>query len=141
LKIKFADSRVNVYILASTSVSFTLTTVQEPNLALTRTKRTVVDPDALIMHRRGLPGPDADPRELRWFPGSPPHRNAQGSAHAGHYLAPNQVKIVLVLFLICFLRFSSQTTLLYCMMKTVRMSVGNFLSKACFIDGKPIVKK
>jgi hypothetical protein len=53
----------------------------------------VVDPDALMMHRRGFPGPVTDPGELRWFPGSPPHRNAQGPAQAGHYLAPNQVKM------------------------------------------------
>jgi hypothetical protein len=42
LKIKCVDSRVNVHILASTSVSFTLTTVQAPNLALTHTKRITV---------------------------------------------------------------------------------------------------
>ncbi len=35
LKIKCVDSRVNVNILASTSVPFTLTTVQVPHLALT----------------------------------------------------------------------------------------------------------
>jgi hypothetical protein len=35
LKIKCVDSRVNVNILASMSVPFTLTTVQVPNLALT----------------------------------------------------------------------------------------------------------
>jgi hypothetical protein len=39
LKTKCVDSRVNVIILASTSVPFTLTTVQGPNLALTHTKR------------------------------------------------------------------------------------------------------
>ncbi len=39
LKIKCVDSRVNVHILASISVSFRLTTVQVPNLALTRKKR------------------------------------------------------------------------------------------------------
>jgi hypothetical protein len=38
LKIKCIDSRENVHILASTSVPFTLTTVQVPNLALTLTK-------------------------------------------------------------------------------------------------------
>jgi hypothetical protein len=42
LKIKCLDSRVNVHILASTSVPFTLTTVQVPNLALTHTKRITV---------------------------------------------------------------------------------------------------
>jgi hypothetical protein len=42
LKIKCADSRVHVHILASTSVPFTLTTVQVPNLALTHTKRITV---------------------------------------------------------------------------------------------------
>jgi hypothetical protein len=36
------DSRVNVHILASTSVPFTLTTVQVPNLALSHTKRITV---------------------------------------------------------------------------------------------------
>jgi hypothetical protein len=39
LKIKCVDSRENVHILDSTSVSFTLTMVQGPNLALTNTKR------------------------------------------------------------------------------------------------------
>jgi hypothetical protein len=42
MKIKFVDSRVNVHILASTSVPFTLTTEQMPNLALTHTKRITV---------------------------------------------------------------------------------------------------
>ncbi len=42
LKIKCVDSRVNVHILASTSVPFTLTTVQVPNLALTHAKRITV---------------------------------------------------------------------------------------------------
>ncbi len=42
LKIKCVDSRVNVHILASTSVPFTLTTVQVPNLALTHKKRITV---------------------------------------------------------------------------------------------------
>ncbi len=42
LKIKFVNSRVNMHILASTSVSFTLTTVQVPYLALTRMKRITV---------------------------------------------------------------------------------------------------
>jgi hypothetical protein len=38
LKIKCVDSRVNVHILASTRVPFTLTKVQMSNLALTHTK-------------------------------------------------------------------------------------------------------
>ncbi len=38
MKIKCADSRVNVNIFASTSVPFILTTVQVPNLALTHKK-------------------------------------------------------------------------------------------------------
>jgi hypothetical protein len=38
LKIKCVDSRVNVNILASTSVPFILTTVHVPNLALTHKK-------------------------------------------------------------------------------------------------------
>jgi hypothetical protein len=42
LKTKCIDSRVNVHILASTSVSLTLTTVQVSNLALTHTKRITV---------------------------------------------------------------------------------------------------
>ncbi len=42
LKIKFLDSRVYVHILASTSVPFTPTTVQVPNIALTHTKRITV---------------------------------------------------------------------------------------------------
>jgi hypothetical protein len=42
LKIKCVDSRVNVHTLSSTSVPFTLTTVQVPNLALTHTKRLPV---------------------------------------------------------------------------------------------------
>ncbi len=41
MKIKCVDSRVNEHILASTSVPFTLTTVQLPSLALTHTKITV----------------------------------------------------------------------------------------------------
>ena len=44
LKIKCVDLRGNVHILASTSVPFTLTTVQVPNLALTHTKRITVYP-------------------------------------------------------------------------------------------------
>jgi hypothetical protein len=43
LKIKCVDSRVNVHILAATSVQFTLSTVQVPNLALTHTKRITVE--------------------------------------------------------------------------------------------------
>jgi hypothetical protein len=42
MNIKCVDSRVNVHILASTSVPFTLTTVQVPNLALTNKKRITV---------------------------------------------------------------------------------------------------
>jgi hypothetical protein len=42
LKIKCVDSRVNVHILSSTSVPFTFTTVQVPNLALKHTKRITV---------------------------------------------------------------------------------------------------
>jgi hypothetical protein len=42
LKIKCGESRVNVHILATTSISFTRTTVQVPNLALTHTKRITV---------------------------------------------------------------------------------------------------
>ncbi len=42
LKIKCVDSRVNVHILASTSVPFTLTTVQVQNLAITHKKRITV---------------------------------------------------------------------------------------------------
>jgi hypothetical protein len=42
LKVKCVDSRVNVNILASTSVPFTLTTVQVPNLAPTHTRRITV---------------------------------------------------------------------------------------------------
>jgi hypothetical protein len=42
MKIKCVDSRMNVHILASTSVPFTLTTVQVPNLSLTHTKLTTV---------------------------------------------------------------------------------------------------
>jgi hypothetical protein len=42
LNIKCVDSRVSVHILAPTSVSLTLTTVQVSNLALTRTKRITV---------------------------------------------------------------------------------------------------
>ncbi len=42
LKIKCVDSRVNVHILDSTSVPFTLTMVQVPNIALTHTKRITV---------------------------------------------------------------------------------------------------
>jgi hypothetical protein len=42
LKIKCVDSRVNVHILASKSVPFTLTTMQVLNLALTHMKRITV---------------------------------------------------------------------------------------------------
>ncbi len=42
LKIKCVDSRVNVHIVDATSVPFTLSTVQVPNLALTHTKRITV---------------------------------------------------------------------------------------------------
>jgi hypothetical protein len=42
LKIKCVDSMVNVNILASTSVPFTRTTVQVPNLALNHNKRITV---------------------------------------------------------------------------------------------------
>jgi hypothetical protein len=42
LKIQCVDSRVNVYILASTSVPFSLKTVQVPNFALTNTKQITV---------------------------------------------------------------------------------------------------
>ncbi len=43
LKIKCVDSRMNVHISASTSVPFTLTTVQVTNLALTHTKGITVN--------------------------------------------------------------------------------------------------
>jgi hypothetical protein len=42
LKIKCVDSKANVHIIASTSVSFTLITVHVPNLALVETKRITV---------------------------------------------------------------------------------------------------
>jgi hypothetical protein len=42
LKRKSVDSRVNVHIVAATSVPFTLSKVQVPNLALTHTKRITV---------------------------------------------------------------------------------------------------
>ncbi len=42
LKIKSVDSRVNGHILASTSVPFTLMTVQVSNVALTHKKRITV---------------------------------------------------------------------------------------------------
>ncbi len=42
MKIKCVESRVNVHILVSTSVLFTLTAVQVPNLALTHTPRITV---------------------------------------------------------------------------------------------------
>jgi hypothetical protein len=42
LKIKYVDSRVNVHILASARVPFTLMTLQVPNLALTYTNRITV---------------------------------------------------------------------------------------------------
>jgi hypothetical protein len=42
LKIKCVDSRINVHILDSTGVLFTLTTVQVPKIALTHTKRITV---------------------------------------------------------------------------------------------------
>jgi hypothetical protein len=49
LKIKCVDSWVNVHILASTSVPFTLTMVQVPNLALTHTRRITVWPLSLCV--------------------------------------------------------------------------------------------
>ncbi len=42
LKIKCVDSMVNVHILDSTSIPFTLMTVQVPNIALTHTKLITV---------------------------------------------------------------------------------------------------
>jgi hypothetical protein len=42
LKLKCAPSRLNIRILSSTSVPYTLTTVQVPNLELTRKKRITV---------------------------------------------------------------------------------------------------
>ena len=42
MKIKCVDSRVNVHIIAATSVPLTLSTEQVPNLALTHTKRITV---------------------------------------------------------------------------------------------------
>jgi hypothetical protein len=52
LKIKCVDSRVNVHILASTSVPFTLTTEHVPNLALTHKKRmTVYRPNQYVLVR------------------------------------------------------------------------------------------
>jgi hypothetical protein len=47
LKKKCVDSRVNVNILASTSVTLILTTVQVPNLALTHKKWITVRVDAI----------------------------------------------------------------------------------------------
>jgi hypothetical protein len=47
LNLKCAQSPLNVGILPSTSVPFTLTTVQVPNLALTYTKRITVKNDIL----------------------------------------------------------------------------------------------
>jgi hypothetical protein len=49
LKIKCVDSMVNVDILASTSVPFTLTTVQVPNLALTSVHMSVGTGSQYIM--------------------------------------------------------------------------------------------
>jgi hypothetical protein len=46
---KCVDQRVNVNILASTCVPFTLTMVQVPNIALTHTRRTTV-----YLRRNGL---------------------------------------------------------------------------------------
>jgi hypothetical protein len=51
LKIKCEDSKVNVHILTSTSVPFTLTTVQVTNLALTRRKRITVHPTLGCPHK------------------------------------------------------------------------------------------
>jgi hypothetical protein len=60
LKIKCVDSRVNVNILASTSVPFTLTTVQVPNLALTNKKRITVYQNV----NEPIPTHDNDPLPL-----------------------------------------------------------------------------
>jgi hypothetical protein len=56
LKIRCVDSRAKVHILASTSVPFTLTMVQVPNLALTHTKRITVWKDTYNrLYRISLP--------------------------------------------------------------------------------------
>ncbi len=54
LKIKCLDSRLNVHILASASVTFTLTTVQVPILALTHTKRITVSNWHILTFRSTL---------------------------------------------------------------------------------------
>ncbi len=50
MKIKSVDSRENMHIFAATSVAFTLSTVQVPNLVLTHTKRITVYPKLLTLH-------------------------------------------------------------------------------------------
>ncbi len=50
LKTKCIDSRANVHILASTSVSFTLPMVQVLNLALVETKRITVYYSKIAIH-------------------------------------------------------------------------------------------
>ncbi len=56
MKLKCAHSPLNLRLLSSTSVPFTLTTVQVPNLALTHTKRITVY-DWLLM--RNAPSPSS----------------------------------------------------------------------------------
>jgi hypothetical protein len=56
LKIKCVESRVNVNILASTSVPFILTTVQVSNLALTHKKWITVYPYTTGMLKIEYPG-------------------------------------------------------------------------------------
>ncbi len=55
MKIKCVESRVNVHILASTSVPFTLMTVQVPNLAPSHTKRITVHRDERRRRARKMP--------------------------------------------------------------------------------------
>jgi hypothetical protein len=56
LKIKSVDSRVNMHILAATSVPFTLSTVPVPNLALNHTKRmTVYNMHFIVEESSNLP--------------------------------------------------------------------------------------
>jgi hypothetical protein len=50
LKLQCAHSPLNLRILSSTSVPFTLTTVQEPNLALTHMKRITVHASILALN-------------------------------------------------------------------------------------------
>jgi hypothetical protein len=67
LQLKFTHSPLNQRILSSTSVPFTFTTVQVPNLALTHKKRiTVCVPPAFVGGRTHSPGGEGGGGSIFW---------------------------------------------------------------------------